>query len=144
MVGEEVGSLVEELILAKNILTVRALDEVCVLDHEKRAGGHRLEGEGADIEPVQISQEDIELLWEVQVDEHDDRDLLNILNGLNQEVPKARQQGAGYGEKQGQPDEDSDDGLVVVVELLVDSAHSIAILVGLVSAVAHAGHWLEG
>lgn len=81
-------------------------------------------------------------MGEVQVNEDDDGDLLDVLDGLDEEVPEACDQRPGQTEQQCQANEHRDDGLVIAIELGVLHADSVIVLVGVVRAVAHAGDGL--
>ena len=86
LVGEKVGSFAQKLVFAIDVLRVHSCKRRVGLDSEESAHSDILESRGADVESIECRKKRIELLGKVEIDEHNQRKLLHILNRLEEEV----------------------------------------------------------
>jgi hypothetical protein len=139
LVSQEVGGLLEQAVLSVDVLGVDGGHAAVGQNDVERPLRHVLEGVGADIEAVEVREEDIELLRKVHVNEHDQRQLLHILNRFVEEVLLALDHHREDGQQEGRHNEEHNQELAGEVLARTVDAVAQLVLVGRVVAVAHPG-----
>ena len=81
LIGEKVCSFIQQLILPINVLAISTCNQLVItIDVEESSVSHRFKGKRAHIEAIKLSQKNIQLLGEVNINEYKYWNLLNIFN----------------------------------------------------------------